>query len=225
MKKILFALISFSTFSLAQAQNHSYTPSKSEAWTIAPDIQSEMKIHIKNTGLSPLTITYKIIGNTLPSGWYSSICDNNVCWDPLPVDTTNFAPIQPNEDVFLKLQVTPNNKKGTGVVKIRVNELGNKSKYDTLTYTVNLLWNSSVKNISSNTLTISPNPAKDIVVINGVVSKTPYSVYNLSGKQLICGILNQNAQKINISALSPGVYFVQTQTTGLPKQTQRLVVE
>ncbi len=225
MKKFVLMSLTLCAFGLVNAQNYTITPSKSKSWTIDPGVQAEMSIYVKNTSLSPITLSYRIIGNTMPSGWFSSICDNNVCWDPLPKNTTNFAPIQPNEQVYLKFQVLANNIKGTGDLAVKLYELGDSSKPDTLKYNVNVLWNSSIASVAKGGLSVAPNPANNMVNVNGVASKTPYTICDLNGKILLKGTLNPNDQSINISVLSSGVYVLNMQSAGAQKQAQRLVVQ
>ncbi len=108
---------------------------------------------------------------------------------------------------------------------VKLYELGDSSKPDTLKYNVNVLWNSSIASDAKGGLSVAPNPANNMVNVNGVASKTPYTICDLNGKILLKGTLNPNDQSINISVLSSGVYVLNMQSAGAQKQAQRLVVQ
>lgn len=69
-----------------------------------------------------------------------------------------------------------------------------------------------------------PNPAKNIVSIEGLKAKTAsVGVYDITGKQLK-SLSIQHSGNINISDLSAGIYFVKI-TSADGTATQRLVIE
>ncbi|MBN2165271.1 MAG: T9SS type A sorting domain-containing protein [Marinilabiliaceae bacterium] len=84
-------------------------------------------------------------------------------------------------------------------------------------------WNISTKEVSywkkmaisteinssnDNTLTLSPNPAKDIINLKGINSDTPIEIYDMAGK-LVKTINNYVVGKsINVSLLQRGIYVL-----------------
>lgn len=66
----------------------------------------------------------------------------------------------------------------------------------------------------SNSVTISPNPATDELVVSlNEYSYSSYSVLNTLGQQLLSGTLSGNTNRLNIRTLSPGVYYITLKDT------------
>jgi hypothetical protein len=66
-----------------------------------------------------------------------------------------------------------------------------------------------VTSVSSNqnpSIRVYPNPAKDLLFIEGIVSKTFVNVYNVNGVRLLSNVLSSPV--INIGNLENGVYFL-----------------
>lgn len=64
----------------------------------------------------------------------------------------------------------------------------------------------------SNTVNIYPNPANDLITIEGahIIS---YSLVNLAGKELASGQTNGNITSVNISHIESGAYFIKVRET------------
>ncbi len=57
-------------------------------------------------------------------------------------------------------------------------------------------------------ITITPNPASDYIVINGITNSEIYIIYNLLGKLVMSGNINKTNKIIDISNLINGLYLV-----------------
>jgi hypothetical protein len=69
---------------------------------------------------------------------------------------------------------------------------------------------SSECSVENNATNIYPNPAKDYVDINSSNNENAsFSIIDLNGKSLISGVLTSTKTRLDISALSPGLYFVE----------------
>lgn len=66
----------------------------------------------------------------------------------------------------------------------------------------------STQNISSTRFSLSPNPAQDFTVLNGVKKGAKISVYDLSGKLLLSTIATESQFTINTTSFTKGVYMV-----------------
>lgn len=73
---------------------------------------------------------------------------------------------------------------------------------------------SSLQDLSSNELSIFPNPAQDVINVANFTGKT-YSIYNQNGALIKSG--STNAQ-ISVSDLNPGLYFL-----SVDNKTQRFI--
>jgi hypothetical protein len=58
-------------------------------------------------------------------------------------------------------------------------------------------------------LVVYPNPVKDVLNISFDTAITTVAIYNMIGQQVMARMLNSNEATLDVSALSPGTYFVQ----------------
>ena len=76
------------------------------------------------------------------------------------------------------------------------------------------------ENISK--VSIFPNPVTDVIQVTGNLSFTSYSIYNISGQQVLSGAIDDN--KIEVLSLTSGVYFLNLKSD-VASQTLKLVKE
>lgn len=67
-------------------------------------------------------------------------------------------------------------------------------------------------------LTISPNPADNIINIKGLEKIDNFTIYDLNGRSIKSG----NTTRIDIQAISPGIYIIQIESLG-QKITKKLI--
>ena len=103
---------------------------------------------------------------------------------------------------------------------INLNKIG-KLSYGLNGSDINKIVNTSLstQNISSTRFSLSPNPAKDFTVLNGVKKGAKISVYDLSGKLLLSTIATESQFTINTTSFTKGVYMVK-----VDNQSVKLVV-
>ena len=71
-------------------------------------------------------------------------------------------------------------------------------------------------------VSIFPNPATEFVQVTGDLSFTSYSIYNISGQQVLSDNMNDN--KIEVLSLTSGVYFLNLENNDT-SQTLKLIKE
>ena len=64
-----------------------------------------------------------------------------------------------------------------------------------------------------NDLTVYPNPASDMLNINGI-SEGNYSIFNILGEVIYSHVIKQDKITIDISSLQSGKYFIQIESNG-----------
>ena len=62
--------------------------------------------------------------------------------------------------------------------------------------------------IYTGTLKVYPDPAKDILNVSGILEEAAIGIFDISGKSILTGSLNDSFNKINISGLPRGVYIL-----------------
>lgn len=73
-------------------------------------------------------------------------------------------------------------------------------------YTIQDLTTLSVENMSRNKLSAFYNLDRQVVKLNNVFN-TPFSIYNIMGKQVLTGVVNE---EINVDRLKSGMYILST---------------
>ncbi len=82
---------------------------------------------------------------------------------------------------------------------------------DTITIPVNMF--SGIKENTKNSLVVGPNPAHDFIevqIINTAMDELEYKLQNLTGNTVKVGKLKSRNNRIDISELPVGIYFLQT---------------
>ncbi|HOK51488.1 MAG TPA: T9SS type A sorting domain-containing protein, partial [Bacteroidales bacterium] len=77
----------------------------------------------------------------------------------------------------------------------------------------------AVKNVKQNASFIYPNPAKNILYVSAKAGKE-VKIYNVAGSLVFSRITASNIDKIDISKLPAGVYFVKVDNL-----TEKLLVK
>ncbi len=73
----------------------------------------------------------------------------------------------------------------------------------------------NINKLTYNTFNIYPNPAKDFIFIdflNSEILDVQILIYDITGKELLSKKVNNNDNKIDISSLKSGVYFIKIKT-------------
>jgi hypothetical protein len=95
-----------------------------------------------------------------------------------------------------------------------------------LSPTIDTLSNAFEKAITlSNTVSIYPNPARGVVTLNvpSVSSNTSLWITDLAGKTVKTQVVTDKQTKVNISNLTPGIYFISIQSAE-GKTTKKLII-
>lgn len=74
--------------------------------------------------------------------------------------------------------------------------------------------NLTVANVENTELKIYPNPAEHILYISGVEASADVNIYSLTGQQVLHTVVDQNRERINISALPAGSYVIVVDSNG-----------
>lgn len=216
MKKVvLFTLVTIGLMtSQVFAQTYSVAHDSVQSYSSgAVDVHNT----ITNTSSGQVTISWKVVGSDLSSGWIvTGICDNQLCYpDNILTNnaTQNANPINASEDLDLKVQFDGTNAmtSTSSWVSLKVWDKANPLSNTTITYIVNRVATgiSTVTKIDDNIL-VYPNPASDYLNIrfdqnNGVKN---IAVYNLIGRAVSVHKVTGNSAQLNVSNIPSGIYFV-----------------
>ncbi len=95
----------------------------------------------------------------------------------------------------------------TSTYKVIGNNINGCTDSAQITITVTYVGIDNQNKISS-TLNIHPNPAKDVITVNGYQNQRQYEIDNILGLQVLHGELNSNSTLIDIHSLPAGIYFI-----------------
>ena len=83
-----------------------------------------------------------------------------------------------------------------------------------------------VKELQSDWLSIFPNPAEDYILVRSPIYPTEIKVLDMKGKTVIDGIvLTSETDKINLSELNSGIYYLQVQHADHSNHIRKLIVQ
>ena len=68
----------------------------------------------------------------------------------------------------------------------------------------------TIKNAAIENIVIYPNPTDDFIQFYGLNKPQGYSIYNIHGKEMITGNVDNN-QKIEVKSIKSGIYFIKTE--------------
>lgn len=129
----LFLLTNLNIF----GKNFNIKPSKTLIFTAQSNIGNIETIKLYNLGTVPLSLSWRLLSNTLPIGFDYSICDLGHCYPGLPTEVKLMNDCPVGDFAFFNLDVSPYDVAGRGMVKILVYETANPSSSDTVTFIVN----------------------------------------------------------------------------------------
>lgn len=75
----------------------------------------------------------------------------------------------------------------------------------------------ATQNVTKSTLKFYPNPVKDILTISDVKEISSYTIYDISGKQVLSNSAKSSKLELNVSQLKPGMYIVKANSDGVLK--------
>jgi len=155
-----------------------------------------------NGGVTWTPVTYTQVTNN--SNWYAIN-------DSTPIALSSGAANQDSIKFRWVAFIHSNTRKGAASGTYRIDDL-------LLSGDVSTGINNVVK---ANAVNLFPNPASSVITINNTLGKAiTIRIINVTGQVLKTVISSDTQNKINVSNLDPGVYFVQTNDTNNNTQLQ-----
>jgi len=94
----------------------------------------------------------------------------------------------------------------------------NESGYGQQLFIDNINVNSgtlSTTTFNTNNMTLYPNPAKNVITLNGITQPETIEIYNIAGQKILQTEVNANNNNITISKFTNGLYFLKIKDTTL----------
>ncbi|HET6243218.1 MAG: T9SS type A sorting domain-containing protein [Bacteroidetes bacterium] len=224
MKKIAALLIGMLPF-LLLAQNYTVSPSNSLDIVLNIDEYSGRQISFVNNLNKTINLEWQLISNNLIAGWDYSLCDYGTCYAGVP-NSGVMDPIVPGDSGFVKMNITPLDIEGSGVLKLIVFETGTTTNPDTLVFNYNTFSTNGITDGPSEFATISvfPNPVSEIIFIKNIPSPSTINLMDVTGKTIQKIVSNSTIENIKVDYLSDGLYFISIENSISQKQIHKIIV-
>lgn len=163
--RLLITLLFLGASATAFSQAFSFTPDTLLEENALLENYNTYQIDIVNETASTLALSWRRLSQDQPDSWVAYICDNNICYDDIPINGDMF-PFASDETAFLKLGVNPYQETGTGVYQFLVFPTGDISASETVTFIIHAGMPNSTEEPTISTLNIGPNPVKNLIHIS-----------------------------------------------------------
>lgn len=97
------------------------------------------------------------------------------------------------------------------------NNYGNSAYYDNIKINGGNLY---VQEVETNLVSLYPNPTNDFFTVQSSEKVVSVQVYSVTGQKVLS---SKNSEKINVSALNAGVYFVEIKTVDGKLTTKKII--
>lgn len=215
----LLLTVGFST-TIIVAQNYTISPSTTLNGIAGCDSTTIFNINFKNETTGKLSLSWKLLRNSIPACWSNYICDYGHCYIGIPAKKTMDS-IPFDSSGFIHLYITiPADTTGSGTVSFYVYETADETKGDTITFKIDGCSGGAVcptmlaigePAMKNDNIIVYPNPANDFLNIsNGDINYTDKTIriFNVIGKKIMEFPSKKSFNKINISNLPSGIYFI-----------------
>ncbi len=142
----------------------------------------------------------------MPSDWLWSHCTPDMC---LPTgDSLGYYYLMPSDTGEVSFRFYVGSTSGAAEMNIRFADRDNLSDYQDVQFTV---WvDVSDVEESNRQLLIYPNPANNVIYVDGDISGLTYELLDIRGKKVL-GASSLKESRINISSIQSGMYFLTLQ--------------
>ncbi len=223
--KILLLIVFVTSSLFVSAQNFVYTPSQHVDGTIEGKL-NEYLIGLRTPTAEEITYKWERVSNTFPADWDYSICDHNHCYIGLPASgemhSISLTDAEAGTNGYFKVTMLETPTDAKGVITIYVYDSKDKSRGDTVTFTVRK-GVSGIETTVSADFKIYPNPtASEINVYTVAAAKL--RIVDLQGK----GVMNSDFQTaglhtINVDNLPNGIYILKLNEQGVIRNSRFIV--
>lgn len=171
-----------------------------------------VKARIKNVSSEILIIDVLRVEYDRPQHWINGMCVDGTCYDS-SVDSTQIT-IDPDEEVAFQSGFSFWDVSAEPIVEAKyifVNISNPDEQISFNTYGVNTAFVTSIyNNRKSSLLSVFPNPAQDIIVLDTDLTLNKLKIFNLKGEFIMEE--NIDTQEVNISKLNAGHYIMIVET-------------
>ncbi|MCH8904337.1 MAG: T9SS type A sorting domain-containing protein [Bacteroidetes bacterium] len=214
IKTFLVALIIITSLSQHSfGQNFILSPSDSVVMEYDASSFGSNDITIVNQTMGSLTFKWRLVSNTLLSGWDKSLCDLGACYPVIP-DSSIMTPTDPGGNAFFIFHTFFNGVAGTGALELFVFEVGDEANGKNVYFEYTATGSTAIddKDAKSSNINIYPNPIEDVITVSLSTQEIikDVEIVNVLGETIAYQIVDEMLDniQIHVSHLQPGAYFI-----------------
>ena len=236
MKKLLLLSISIVLTTVVTAQNvkisweddYSMPYNGEEVTVTGGDATMYTNFHVVNEGMEATFIWRRDILSISSQGFDDQLCDDQICYNTSgnPWICPGPLTIAQNDSSLFQPKLLNNGFAGTAHIRYFVLD-ANENKLDS----VDVIFTSTASLASESgslEINVFPNPAQDYLMIAGddLAKGSKALIVDALGKKIKEFQLNSSNNKLDISSLKSGVYFVNVLTAaGVRSKQMKLIVQ
>jgi hypothetical protein len=218
MKRLFTFSLVVLLFTLSlRAQTISIDPASFQLHFSATDQEATHSTVYNNSGVTRTLRWVRIIGESNPAQWTSTVCDLNNCYAS-GTSTMDFV-LNGNSNGLMDVTVTPHDIAGVGSYTIYVYDIDDSANVNaTLNIDVVAEGTTGIIDPVDGDVSIYPIPAKDVLNVGFTVAENVnrVEVYNVVGQKLKSVNIASGLKgvAVPVSDLKKGVYFVRVYSNG-----------
>lgn len=232
MKSIITLTIACFFSFASQAQNFVYSTDQHVSDEVFTSSVKAYDINFTTPQAEGIIYEWERLSNTIDSSWSYSLCDYGSCHIGVPTQGTmtsiSLAEAQGGMEGFFKLSINIGNAAGEGFLELYVFDSQDHNRGDTVSFRIKYSPTQSTGEflVENQSLSFYPNPATDEITIETVSTDAEYLIVsNVIGQHIIKQKVDQiSNQKLNLSSLKEGVYFLSLVSESGILETKRLVI-
>ena len=170
-------------------------------------------VHVTNTSSQSISLFWSKRMSNNPSGWFSWICDKNLCYDS---SVNACPPSKPNvvaagETIELQVHASPANTEGSADYELSViDDAGNV--LSTVSGQIIVSSATAVKDLNSTKLTVYPNPTQDFFQVSDTPGLRYIELFNIVGNKMKSFDATPQKQYY-VGDMTDGIYLVRLVTS------------
>jgi hypothetical protein len=188
---------------------------------VAFEQANECFIYFDNPSGDTLQLRWRLIEQSVPSGWTVDLCDYGLCYAGIPANGT-MNPVYDSIQPYLKLIVQPGTTPGASWIWFRVSEKDNQDNFVDVYFSLYTPGTTGTGEPAVADLDVFPNPASDLIFLENSGTKHGWPILlNASGQQLQKLAIPPGEQAmVDVSLWPSGIYYL---ING--KKTQQIIIQ
>lgn len=193
------------------SQDFSFSPDSVLTAEMDVDGYGVHQIDILNETTDSLWLTWRMVENTLPEEWETSLCDNVLCYGVTPT-SADMNPIVPDSSGWIRMTTFPNNVAGSGYLHFWIYKTGFPQNPVSIYFYLSAGLTGTIPIVSAEEIRVFPNPTSGPLSVSVSGNEPVYwTLFNTLGRRLGQGENEGPLTQLDLSTFEPGNYWLHLQ--------------